>query len=80
MKSPIHLHCCPVPGCSTVIPVHFVMCRRHWANVPLDLRTELIRAKHLHLDGALSNGDLERIQDRANAAALGRGAGKGGDR
>lgn len=34
-------HLCHVPGCPTAVPRKMLMCRSHWARVPLKLRQKV---------------------------------------
>lgn len=36
-------HHCHAIGCETAIPPKLLMCRRHWAMVPVELRFDVIR-------------------------------------
>lgn len=37
-------HECPVGACTVLIPYAVLMCRRHWAKVPQDLKRRVYRA------------------------------------
>jgi hypothetical protein len=37
-------HACPIPGCTTPVPHHQLMCRTHYRMVPAHLGQELYRA------------------------------------
>lgn len=65
---------CPVPGCTTVVPSHMLMCREDWYRVPKALRDEVWAAWQARLDR--EPGATERHQkakeDAVNAVVTAR--------
>jgi len=45
MQTP-EVKCCPIPGCEGVRRAGQVLCKRHWYQVPEELRAEIWRLYH----------------------------------
>lgn len=72
MKAATNLHTCSIPGCETVLPVQFLMCKRHWRMVPAANRSEVWDAWDGWRCGVVSAQDLRDAQKKATDAVVAR--------
>lgn len=66
---------CPGPSCTEQVPSDMLMCRRHWFQVPKDLRQEVLSAwrERLRALEGTQDGTYDAAVDRhkhAKAAAI----------